>query len=449
MKAQRKKGENSMTKKKVIAIILVLGIIGSAGMIIKSKYTQTVQASDQDIKLMSYKASDVINENSFQIDKYENIESIAWINDNEVLTLSKKGEFKNRDSTTDVKYCSIYNLNTKESKDFKEVNIDDHMPVKISTDKRYVLYVEPRTIPKIHSDEWQKALDSGDLLHRTIKILDLITGDIIEPGIEKNNRDAQFEWIGNDKLLINYNDKWVITNVTGKVIEEGSFKTNSDTFVNVVGFDDIKDLDTGLKGKMYYFQHDSKEENGDKKLLSMDINAKEIKNIFSNKNVTDACKMGTTVMVQYDYGNNEDNAEDEIIHGFSILDESGKVLHDIKLPADREGGSYALSPDGSKAGYIEGRDLIDIGPAEDGDVQEAIKIIDTKTGNIKEIVKVSDLDKKAEDDNGSTDKADSNGNDEEKKAPNKSYTSRIYWDSKGTSLFFRYKKNTYVVSFDN
>ncbi|MBZ9606999.1 hypothetical protein G9F73_004025 [Clostridium estertheticum] len=80
----------------------------------------------------------------------------------------------------------------------------------VSPDKKYVLYSEARTIPKCESPEWQKALDSGELLHKNVKLLNLSTGEITNVNTERLNSDAQFIWISKNKILANYFEKWAI-----------------------------------------------------------------------------------------------------------------------------------------------------------------------------------------------------------------------------------------------
>lgn len=453
-----------MIRKKVLLSILLLGLIASTSMFVKSKVTQAFQASNQNIKFMEYKASTIENENGFQIDKYENIKSVAWINENEVLTLTHKEEFKNQKPNTtvsnEVSYCSVYNLNTKESKEFKDVDIAKFMGV--SPDKKYVLYAEPMFIPE--GKEWQNALDSGELLHQNVKLLNLSTGKITDLATEKINSDAQFIWVGNNKILVNYFNKWTIIDITGKVIEEASFNTNSATDSRISGVDDIKDLGTGLEGKIYYTQDEEGIEGC--KLLSMDIKTKEIKNIFSNKQSLQADKKGSKIIMD-NYDNNGDkNSEGKYVNrsfGAFILDESGKLLHNIKLPTGRVsanttltsitlGEQYILSPDGSKAVYVENLQ----NEENKSKPNDSIKVIDTKTGDIKEIIKASALeDKNAENDYEISQVKDENGNVKETKHYNKHYISNICWDSTGKSLSFTYnhsvkddKIDTYVISFD-
>ncbi|EET88636.1 hypothetical protein CcarbDRAFT_0891 [Clostridium carboxidivorans P7] len=149
--------------------------------------------------------------------------------------------------------------------------------------------------------------------------------------------------------------------------------------------------------------------------------------------------------------------------GALILNESGKIIQNLKLPKGRiSSGSftsdYILSPDGSKAAYIESNNEINNNNNnEKSDV--SVKVIDTKTGDIKEIVKASSLNDKNEENDYITVKIkDKDGNIKEKKIKRVPCISNICWDSTGTALSFTYGNssdvinknniNTYVVTFD-
>lgn len=460
-----------MVRKKILSLILMVGVIGSI-----STWAVNYSASassKQNIKVIAYKPSAKANENGYQIDKYENIENSAWLNENEVLTLTKKSEFKNPDSTRIIRYCSVYNLNTKSSKDFKDVNIDEFLGV--SPDKKYVLYAEARTIPKIGGPEWQKALDSGDLLHKNVKLLNLSTGEITNVNTEKLNSDAQFIWVSNNKILANYFEKWAIIDTSGKVYTDGNYNAGKYDAAWVAGVDDIKDLGNSIEGKFYYTQGENGKEGV--KLCTVDVKTKEIKSIFSNQYSLHADKKGKTIIIDNLNNNGDKNSDGIFVNrtfGALVMNESGKTLQDIKLPKGRFAtaaftSDYVLSPDGSKAAYVESNSCINGKAANlsDADPNISIKIIDIKTGAIKEIVKASSLkDKNAENDyvmvkerdkDGNILK-DKNGNIKQKKMPRLPSISNICWDNTSTALSFTYGNsaivgnknniNTYIVSFD-
>jgi len=439
-----------MVRKKILSLIIAVGVVGGMSAYAITYHTSTTQT----INVMAYKPSAQINENGYQIDKYQKIESAAWINDNEVLTLTKKGEFKNPDSTIPIRYCSIYNLNTKSSKDFKDVNISELMGV--SPDKKYVLYSEARTIPKIGSSQWKKALNSGDLLHKNVKLLNLSTGEVTNVNTEKLNSDAQFIWVSNNKILANYFQKWEIINTTGKVYAQGSYNAGKFDDAWISGVDDIKDLGTSVQGKFYYTQDKNGKEGV--KLCTVDIKTTEIKTIFSNQYSRTADKKGKTIIID-NFNNNGGQSSDGVFlnrtFGAIIMDESGKQLQDIHLPKGRYNNDYVLSPDGSKAAYVEFADHIGTTKAVSPD--RSIKIIDAKTGAVKEIVNSSTLkDKGAKIDYNIFKSIDKNGKVTEKKIPVIVSLSNICWDSTSSALSFTYgdslsgnsQINTYIVSLD-
>jgi len=450
-----------MLSKKVLSLILAVGFIGGVSAIQLTHHA--IAKSTQDIKVTAYKPSAKVNENGYQIDKYENIESAAWINENEVLTLTRKSEFKNADSTRMIRYCSIYNLNTKSSKDFKNANIDEFLGV--SPDNKFVLYAEARNIPKIESQEWKNALASGDLLHKNVKLLNLSTGQITDVNTEKLNSDAQFIWVSKDKILANYFNHWAIIDTTGKVYADGSYNAGEQDGAWISGVDDIKDLGSSVEGKFYYTQDKNGKEGV--KVCSMDVKTKEIKDIYANKYSLHADKKGKTIIMD-NYNNNGDAVDGVYVNrtfGALVMNESGKVLQDIKLPKGRlTSGSftsdYILSPDGSKAAYVErNMDKSHRATLDDKDLDISIKVIDTKTGDTKEIVKASSLKNKNEENNYITVRIkDKDGNFKEKKIKRGPGILNISWDSTSTALSFTdgsssdpFNKgniNTYVVTFD-
>lgn len=411
-----------MSKKKIISLLLAVSVVVGGG-IITFRHTSIASAkSNKEMVVMDYKPSAPVNQNGYQIDKLENVESNAWINKNEFLTLTKKNEFKNPDSTVNVLYCSIYNLNTKTTKDFKEVNICSFYGA--SPDGKYIMYEEPKYIPKVESKEWQAALDSGELLHHDIKLLDLASGQISSLKTEYKNKDAQYFWLNNDKILINYEEHWAIEDVNGKVIESGKYKkTGQFDYATISGFD-IKDLGDKIEGKIYYTQDDLGSDGGrtSTALYSLDIKTKDSKLIYNGKNSLCAYKKGGTIIMDnhVDNGQISPGVYSRTFGAYS-LDENGKILKDIKF--DKYTESMTLSPDGSKLAYVEGHFPLD--------KLTKLKIMDLKTGETKEIIETKLI-------------------------------AHLQWDSTGKSLSFATgnstwfsprndikKIDTYIVNFDN
>jgi hypothetical protein len=433
---KKKGGGNSMVRKKILYLILSVGIVGGMSVYGINYYTSSIQ----NIEVMAYQPSAKTNEKGFQIDKYKGIETTAWISDNEVLTLTKKGEFKNPDSTVPIRYCSIYNLNTKTSKDFKDVNIDELMGV--SPDKKYVIYAEARIIPKIGSEEWLNSSYSGDLFHKNVKLLNLSTGEITKIDTEKLNCNAEFIWVSNNKILVNYLHHWKVIDINRKVYAEDSYNAGKYDGAWISGVDDIKDLGTSVEGKFYYTQDKSGKEGV--KLCTTDVVTKEIKTIFSNQFSLTADKKGKTIIIDKFNNNGEISSEGVFVNrtfGAIIMDESGTQLQDIKLPKGRYSNTYVLSPDGSKAAYVDFDNSMGSEPGPDPETY--IKIIDTKTGAIKEIVKASSL-------------KDENVKIAQNRLPIRLSISNICWDNTSNAFSFTYGNfrsgnsqiNTYIVSLD-
>lgn len=440
--------------KKILSLVLIIGVVG--GVTTYGIISHLGASTTQTIKIMAYKPSAQINQNGFQIDKYKKIESVAWINDNEVLTLTKKGDFKNPDSTQPIRYCSIYNLNTKSSKDFKDVNIDEFMGV--SPDKNYVIYAEARIIPPVGSSQWKKAVNSGEIFHKNVKLLNLSTGEITKLDTKISNCNAQFIWVSKNKILVNYLHEWKIIDTTRKVYAKGSYNADKFDAAWISGVDDIKDLGTSVEGKFYYTQDKNGKEGV--KLCTVDVNTKEIKTIFSNKYSRTADKKGKTIIIDHFDNNGKISTAGLFVNrtfGAVIMDESGKKLQNIKLPKDRCNWDFILSPDGSKVAYVEFDNAIDTDIKKTSEPDEYIKIIDVKTGVTKEVVKGASLkDKDVKIDYTILRIKDENGKFIEKKIPVSVSISNICWDSTSSALSFTYGKsqagntqiNTYIVSLD-
>lgn len=419
-----------MSKKKTLTIILALGGICIISFCI---INYSISAKFKEgIKVMSYIPPNIVGESGYQIDKYENIENNEWLNENEVLSLTKKGELKNSDSTTSIRYCSIYNLNTNETKEFRDVNIGGFLG--LSPDKKYVLYSEPKVIPESGSEEWKKEYESEQLFHYKFKVLNLITKEITDINTEKKrNDDVEFKWVGNNKILQSYNhEAWKITDISGKVFVNGNYGDNCMSYPDIVDKENIKDLGDSIEGKFYYKQN-MKGKDGKKistQICSLDVKTKEIKVLWENKKSFNAYKKGNTILIDmYNY--------------IIIMDEFGNKIRNIDVPKGVQISQYKLSPDGSKAAYQEFSD--------NDHSEEFLKVMDLKTGEIKEIVKSSIFQDENEEGKITTlTIRDGVKIQVEKQIDN------ICWSSNGKSLSFTYgnsqlndpKINTYIVSFE-
>lgn len=326
------------------------------------------------LKGLSSKLSGNVNENTYTISKIKNMEGASWTRNNEILTLRKKYIFKNPNSSTQVRYCSSYNLDNKTSIDY--VNTEISRLHGVSPDGKYVLYSEPKYIPD--GDDWQKALDSGELLHHSIKLLNLSNAEITSLKTEYKNSDTEYFWISNDRILINYYNHWSIIDLNGNVIEQGNYTNKNTDTARISGFD-INHNGNSLSGKIYYTLDKRRPDGGciGVTICSMDIKTKSVTPIFYNKGSMTALKKGNSIIVDrsIDHGEISPGIFNRTF-GAYLLDEGGNILRDINF--DKYQSEMSLSPDGSKLAYLEGY------PPMDGIVKA--KVVFLKTGEVKELL---------------------------------------------------------------
>lgn len=383
-----------MSNKKIISLIVLAGIIViSTTIIFKNtdilKHIESAKA-ENNIKLMNYKPAKKVNTSGYQVDKYDKTKIAGLINSNEVLTLTAKDITKKTVISSENYYCSIYNLNTKSKKDFKDVNISTFYG--LSPDKQYALYMEPVYVTKETPEETKKAEQRGSLYHG-LKVLNLFTGQVTT--LIPDHSNGEFKWISNDKVWASFFTGWQIIGVDGKVYASGDYDVTGNVGAWTVGYD-INDLGDTVEGKIYY----TKEENKPTSitLKSMDIKTKEIKSLFHSDNSLNAVKQGNTIAMDksIDHGEISPGVYNRTFSEI-ILDSSGNVLRNIDFPNYSGSNNFILSPDGSKAAYIEYdnannntnntsnntvRTTTDV-----NNVQSILKIIDINTGSSKEIIK--------------------------------------------------------------
>lgn len=420
----------------------------------------------QKINVVSYKEPAQINESGYQITKYENLDAYDWIDDDNVLVLKNNDSYNDEDSLNSITCMSIYNLDTKTYKDFDNMNMGGNSYYGVSPSGRYVLYGEPRYIPEVGSDEWKKACDSQELFHEKHDIIDLTTGYIIED-FDKviNNCSADYRWISDDKIFVNYGGEWGILNKDGKSLKRGYFNFDNcySSYVQITGIDDIKDLGDDCDGKFYYTKDFmGSDRNVGINIYSMDINSLKEEFIYKCEDSFESDKKGKNIVMECCFNNgqaNEDGVYEHRTFGYKIVDEEGKEIQKIELSEGRFTNLIKMSPHGTKAVF---KDELHVFPKEreTADVSDdCIKLINISNGDIKEIGKISDLmDENNEERFYNNDKGDIIGMTINTKVPGPRF-GRISWDKSGTSLFFTYRytskkdgKNytdTYVVTFDN
>ncbi|HCW52317.1 MAG TPA: hypothetical protein DG753_00940 [Clostridium sp.] len=269
------------------------------------------KAYSEKINVVSYKEPAQINESGYQTTKYENLDAYDWIDDDNVLILKDNGNYHNFDSDIDMAYVSIYNLDTKTYKDFNNMTMDAHCFYSVSPSGRYVLYGEPRYIPEIESEEWKKACDSQELFHEKYDILDLKTGEILEEFDKTiNNCSADYRWISDDKIFVNYGGEWDILNKEGKSLKRGYFNFDNcySSYASLTGINDIKDLGDECNGKLYYTK-DFMGSDGNLgiNIYSTDINSSKEELICKYEHSFESDKKGKNIAINSFYNNGEAN----------------------------------------------------------------------------------------------------------------------------------------------
>lgn len=448
-----------MNRKKLSGLILAIIVaIGGAALYI----AVTSSKPSGDICILGYKASDEGNNISgYQIKKHENVESIEWLDNDNLLTVKENGSFKNPDSEIDKYFISKYNLNSMDMKDYTNINMGGSQTHGVSPSGRYVLFGEPRVIPKVGSDEWQRACDTNELFHEKKDILDLETGEIIED-FDKvvNNCSADYKWMSNDLIFVDYGGEWNILDMKGKRIKKGmfSFNNSSNNFTRLVDVSELDVTDGEVNG-FFYYTKDFMGNDGNlgQNLFSMDVNTCEEKLVCGFEHSMNYTKAGNIIALD-DFDNNG-QAENGIYvnrtFGFKIVNKQGELLQNVSLPKGRNFEGLTLSPNGEKCAFIEEDDFIGQGvKMEDvSTLSNSVKVMDVKTGEMKEIVQLKDLiDRDNEEE---FRKINVIGKVTKGVGP---VISGIRWDKTSSSLTFNYdyisKKdgnnytNTYVVTFD-
>lgn len=448
-----------MDRKKLSGLILA-GIIAIGGSALYIAVTSS--EFSEDICILGYKASDEGNNISgYQIKKHENIKSTEWLDNDNLLILKGNGSFENPNAEIDKYFISKYNLNSMDMKDYTNINMAGSHTQGVSPSGRYVLFGEPRVIPKVGSDEWQRACDSKELFHEKKDILDLETGEIIED-FDKvvNNCSAEYKWMSNDLIFVDYGGEWNILDMKGKRIKKGmfSFNNSANDFTTLIDVSELDVTDGEVNGCFYYTKDFmGNDGNLGENLFSMDVNTCEEKLVCGFEHSMNYTKAGNIIALD-DFDNNG-QAENGIYvnrtFGFKIVNKQGELLQNVSLPKGRNFEGLTLSPNGEKCAFIEEDDFIGQGvKMEDvSTLSNSVKVMDVKTGEMKEIVQLKDLIDR--------------DNEEEFRKFNITdkvtkgigpVISGIRWDKTSSSLTFNYdyisKKdgnnytNTYVVTFD-
>ena len=454
-----------VSRRKLSGVIFagVIAICGAALYI-----TVTSSKPSEEIRILGYKASDEgSNINGYQIKKYEKIRSTEWLDDENILILKDNGKFKNPDSDIEKYLISKYNLNSMEVKDYTNINMGGSKTDGISPSGRYVLFGEPRVIPKVGSIEWQRACDSKEQFHEKKDILNLETGEVIED-FDKvvNNCSAIYKWMSNDFIFVDYGGEWNIIDMKGNRIKKGmfSFNNSSNDFTTLVDVSEIDVADGEVNGSFYYVKDFmGNDRNLGQNLFSMDVNTCEEKKVCGFDHSMNYIKAADIIALE-DFDNNGEASNGRYLNrtfGFKIVNKQGKMLQNVKLPQGRNFQGLTLSPNGEKCAFIEENSCIDEngGFRDKSTMRNTIKVMNIKTGEISEITQVKDLmDRENEEEFRLIQYIDNNGEEKTTKGVGP-VISEIRWNKAGSSLTFNYdytsKKdgknytNVYVVDFDN
>ncbi len=319
-----------MKPQKIIGLVAA-GIIAAVGTLFAYN---SISAGDEDIHVMNYKpAPQTQNSSSFRISRYENIQTLDWVNDREILTMSKKADYPKSINIKGRKpviynetsyYLGIYNPDTGISKDFKDVNM--RIFLGMSPDKKYALYEEFKRIPPSDSGEWKEALKSGELYNHGIKLLNLSTGSISELKTKYKNKDAEYQWIENNKIVANYpfEGVWEIVDINGNIVKSGPVTSTPKECTYFSGTD-IKSTGNDISGRIY-FRLDKTVKNGtNTQIVTVDINTKEVKTLIK---VNDYCNFahskGINMLLLFPQGGSP-NAT------LQWLDDSGIVKNEFPI----------------------------------------------------------------------------------------------------------------------
>ena len=368
--------------KKLILLLTVATVIGGSPV-----YSNAITMDKADVQTVN-EVSEVTNKDENKLSKYEGINGQEWINNNKIL----RAKAEEREDGKNKIVISIYDLNTKEDKVYENVNIDELYG--ISPNGRYVLFGEPRHIPTVGSEEWQQALDSGELLYKKHDILDLQTGEIIvDFDKTPHNYESQYKWINDDYIFVNHFSCWKVMNKNGQVIKEGTYDYTgyANEWAHLVDVSELKVDGDKVSGSFYYTkEYMGSDRNLGVEIFSMDVNDKEEKSIKKCDYSNDVRKAGDIMTVEF-FNNNGGAVGGYFVNrtfGFNILDTKGNLVRTYELPFGKNYLNFSLSPDGEKCAFVE----IDGYMNENADPNYAVlKVLNIKTGEVEEVAKLKDL----------------------------------------------------------
>lgn len=380
-----------MVKKKImIGLLSATVLCTSVGVGYKQIFASI---NKENVTLLSYSAAKTTKTDAtFKINALSCGEAVEWLSDSEVLTLNKKSEYSDTYKPSykhSVYSFSVYNTNTGKTKDFKDVNYGGE-GIKISPDKKYVLYIEPKIIPKGGTPEWQNDYKSGKIFNRSVKILNLDTGKITDFKGEYKSKEANYSWIDNDKLFVYYpneGNKWDIQNVDGTIYKTGYFKANDSKSNAWPAYNlNIKVSGKDVSGNFIICVDDPAVlgQNIKSTYYSVNVATNEMKQIYKP----------TGVSVNYTVQNNEilieENDDSYEYTKLSYFNTDGVKLGETKtteFSRERLENVYAISKDGKTIAFPAVVPLPKGTPIKESvkDTTTSLDILDLSTGKVKKV----------------------------------------------------------------
>lgn len=385
-----------VNKKLIVGLLSAAVLCTSAGVGYKQIFASI---NKQNVTLLKYTAAKTTNKaRSFKINSLSCGEAVGFLSNNEVLILNKKSGDQSKNVTYNFS-LSIYNINTGNTKEFKDVNSDGD-EIKISPDKKYVLYVEPKPIPQVGSTDWQNDLKSGKLLNRSVKILNLATGETKDFKAEYRTKDANYSWIDNDKVFAYYPEeanKWNIVSIDGNVYKTGNFKApNSGTAWPAYNVN-IKVSGNDVSGN-FVIEADDKSVMGvaaKATYYSVNVKTNEMKQIY--KPVEGATSKyaveNNTILIQ-DSENSRTSTNIVGVNADGSKVSDTKIDNVIYAPM---GPCYSISNDGKKVAFrIKTSNVLnDTDPKQKPMYPTSLNILDLETGKVTKVydskVMINDL----------------------------------------------------------
>lgn len=374
-----------MVNKKIVCSLLTGAVICSSAVVgYKQIFASTAK---KNVTVLSYSSSKNVKASTgYKITSISSGEGLAWLSSNEILTTSSKGITKNPNAPNidyKVGYFQVYNMDTGKIKEYKDVNIGAFYGV--SPDKTYALYEEPKDIPIVESNEWKSQLNSGEIFSRSVKLLNLKTGEITSLKTELRAKEANYSWINNNTLFIYYPNeggKWVIEDVSGKIYKSGIFKVSGFSMPAWPAYNlNIKLSGDSVSGQFIAKQDDDCVANVTDKstYYTVDINTNKMTQIYRSKGSSNFEVENNTLLID-DYTCKYDGCATPSTK-LLAFDNNGTKKSEYSFSNIVSADAAEISKDGSKA--VAENTVPDFNNHAEPSV--STNIIDMKTGKMTPI----------------------------------------------------------------